>query len=65
MAGALTLEELHEVLDQAGFVAKDIDTKVVADAYAQKWGIEEVDLKYYLRNSTITAYKPLNRGESV
>lgn len=59
VAGALTLEKLTETIKQAGFVNIDIETKVVSDEYAAKWGISCVNLKDYLRNSTITAYKPL------
>lgn len=59
MAGAITLDKLEAILQTAGFVNIDIDTKVVTDQYAAKWGIDEVNLKHYLRSSTITAYKPL------
>lgn len=59
MAGAITLEELTATLDQAGFVAIDIEPKEVSDSYAQKWGITDIDLKDYLRSSTISAYKPI------
>lgn len=58
MAGALTLEELENILESVGFEPITIETKVVSDEYAQKWGLT-IDLKRYLRNSTIVAYKPL------
>lgn len=58
MAGALTLEKLQNIIKQAGFIEIDIETKEVTPEYAAKWGIEEVDLQYYLRSSIITAYKP-------
>lgn len=58
MAGALTLEELENILESVGFEPIRIETKVVSDEYAQKWGLT-IDLKRYLRNSTIVAYKPL------
>lgn len=52
------MDRLHEILKNAGFRDIDIDTSVVSDEYAAKWGLQgEIDLKAYLRNSTITAYK--------
>lgn len=58
MAGAITLDKLETILNNAGFIDLDIERKVVSDQYAAKWGIDDVDLKHYLRSSTITAYKP-------
>ncbi|MCR8968589.1 hypothetical protein [Facklamia sp. 7083-14-GEN3] len=58
MAGAITLDKLENILQQAGFTEIDIERQVVSDQYANKWGIDDVDLKHYLRSSTITAYKP-------
>lgn len=58
MAGAVTLDKLTSILQNAGFANIDIDTQEVTDQYAAKWGITTVDLKHYLRSSTITAYKP-------
>lgn len=60
MAGALTQDVLTTILETAGFVDIDIETQVVSDEYAAKWGIDSVNLKDYLLNSTISAYKPLN-----
>lgn len=54
----MTLDRLHEILENAGFRDIDIDTEFVSDEYASKWGLDtELNLKHYLRNSTITAYK--------
>lgn len=57
VAGSVTLDRLIEILKNAGFVNIDIDTKDVTDEYAAKWGITEVNLKDYIRSSTITAFK--------
>lgn len=54
----MTLDRLHEILENAGFRDIDIDSEFVSDEYASKWGLDtELNLKHYLRNSTITAYK--------
>lgn len=55
----MTLEELERILKETGFVNIDIETKVVSDEYAGKWGLKDIDLKHYLRNSTITGYKEI------
>lgn len=57
MAGALTLDKLANIIRQAGFSQVQIHYQPVSDPYAQKWGIEEVNLKEYLYNSMITAVK--------
>ncbi|WP_197114989.1 hypothetical protein [Facklamia lactis] len=51
------MDKLETILNNAGFIDIDIERKVVSDQYAAKWGIDDVDLKHYLRSSTITAYK--------
>lgn len=59
IAGASTLEELTDILQQTGFVNIDIDRSEISDQYRDKWGIKEVDLKDYLRKTITTAYKPI------
>ncbi|MGX7108102.1 hypothetical protein [Facklamia miroungae] len=53
------MDKLERILKNAGFTSIDIERAVVSDQYANKWGINDVDLKHYLRSSTITAYKPV------
>ena len=59
IAGALTLDELKEILKEVGFIDLDIDIKEISDQYRDKWGIKEVDLKEYLRKTITVAYKPI------
>lgn len=59
IAGASTKEELEEILNDAGFIDIDIEQSEISDEYKNKWGIDEIDLKEYLRKTLTVAYKPL------
>lgn len=59
IAGASTKEELKEILNNAGFINIDIEQSEISDEYKNKWGIDEIDLKEYLRKTLTVAYKPL------
>lgn len=59
VAGASVIEDLEEILRNAGFVEIDIDTKKVSPEYATKWTDEHnEELSEYMRSSIVTAYKP-------
>lgn len=56
VGGAITLEELKEILINTGFSDIDIHVSEVTDEYAEKWG-HGLKIKEYIANADIVAYK--------
>ena len=56
VGGAISLEEIKEILVAAGFRDIDIAFDEVTDEYARKWGYG-LEIKQYIGNAEILAYK--------
>ena len=56
MGGAISLEEIREMLADTGFKNIDIALEEVTDEYARKWG-NGLMIKDYIGNADIIAYK--------
>ena len=56
VGGAISLEEIKEILENVGFKDIDIQLNEVTDEYARKWGYG-LEIKEYIGNADILAYK--------
>lgn len=56
MGGALSLEEISEILKQCGFRDIEILISEVSDSYANKWG-HGPGIKDFIASGDILAYK--------
>ncbi|MGO1369046.1 MAG: hypothetical protein ACTHVE_08280 [Senegalia sp. (in: firmicutes)] len=56
MGGAISLEEIKEILKNTGFKDIFIDLNEVTDEYARKWGYG-LKIKEYIGRAEILAYK--------
>lgn len=56
VGGAISLEEIKEILNKAGFKDISIEVNEVSDEYARKWGYG-LEIKHYIGNGDILAYK--------
>lgn len=56
VGGAISLEEIKDILQKSGFRAIDIKLNEVTDEYARKWGYGLM-IKDYIGNAEIIAYK--------
>lgn len=56
IGGAISLEEVKEILTNTGFSDIDIQLNEVSDEYARKWG-RDLNIKEYIGSADIIAYK--------
>ena len=56
VGGAISLDEIREMLTNTGFKNIDIQLNEVTDEYARKWGYG-LSIKQYIGNADIIAYK--------
>lgn len=56
VGGAISLEEIQNMLENIGFRDIDIELNEVTDEYARKWGYG-LSIKQYIANADIIAYK--------
>lgn len=56
VGGAISLEEIKNLLRLVGFRNIDIELNEVSDEYARKWGYG-LEIKQYIANADIVAYK--------
>lgn len=56
VGGAISLEEVKEILTNTGFSDIDIQLNEVTDEYARKWG-HGLEIKEYIGSADIIAYK--------
>ncbi|ERL24680.1 hypothetical protein HMPREF1249_1387 [Jonquetella sp. BV3C21] len=61
MGGAILVEDLQEIIRQAGFRDFSVLTAEVTDQYADKWGFG-MTIKEWIQSTIILGRKPMEKA---